>query len=84
MTTDVSGRVAFDQEVEVARGGVVGYGGVRAEDLLLRGLAGFWVYDGEGCGEGDVLACWEAEDGCWGWEGETVDGCVVGEDGFFC
>ena len=28
-----------------------------------------------------MLTDWEAEDGGWGWEGETVDGGVVGQNG---
>lgn len=31
--------------------------------------------------DGDVLPDWETEDGGWAWEGEAVDGGVVGEDG---
>jgi len=66
----------------VARFPIRGYGGVGADDLFGFRGAGFGVCDGEGGGEGDVLADGEAEDGCGGGECEAVDGCVVGDDGF--
>lgn len=66
----------------MARFPIRGYGGVGADDLFGFRGAGFGVCDGEGGGEGDVLADGEAEDGCGGGECEAVDGCVVGDDGF--
>lgn len=77
---DVAGGVALDEQVEVAGGRVIGDWGVGAQNLLWGGDAGLGVGDWEGCGEGDVLAGWQAEDGCWAGQLEAVDGRVVRED----
>lgn len=61
---------------------VAGDWGIRANDLLLDNRAVCKDLR-KSSGDGDVLANWETEDGGWGWEGESVDGCVVGEDGLF-
>lgn len=81
MLGDVSSWVALDQEVEETWLVVTGDWGIRANNLLLDGSSigkSLW----ERRRDGDVLADWETKDGGWGREGETVDGGVVGEDGF--
>jgi len=64
-------RIGFDEQVEVAGRVVGGNGRVGAHD--------FFAIDGRG--ERNVLADGQAEDVDGSREGETVDGCVVGEDG---
>ncbi len=68
---DVASWVGLDEEVERAWMVVAGDRGVGADDLFL----GYGAVCGglrQGRGDGDMLADWEAEDGCWVWEGETV------------
>ena len=64
---DVALGVGLDEEVEVARLVVTGYGGVRA-DNLLGGAIGL----GKGRADRDVLADGEAEDGVGGGKLEAV------------
>jgi hypothetical protein len=60
---DVARRVGFYEQVKVARDMVARDRRVGAHNLLLDGDAGvFGVGYGEGRGDGDVLAYWEAED----------------------
>jgi hypothetical protein len=81
VTADVTGRVALDEQVEVAGVDIGGDGSVGAHDFLVGGGLGLGVLDIEVGGDGDVLADGQAEDAVGGRQGEAVDGGVVGEDG---
>jgi hypothetical protein len=83
VTADVAGRVALDEQVEVAGVDIGGDGGVGTDDLLVGDGLGLGVLDVEVGGDGDVLANGQAEDAVRGGQGEAVDGGVVGEDGLF-
>jgi hypothetical protein len=81
VTADVTGRVALDEQVEVAGVDIGGDGSVGAHDFLVGGGLGLGVLNIEVGGDGDVLADGQAEDAVRGGQGEAVDGGVVGEDG---
>jgi len=83
VTADVAGRVALDEQVEVAGVDIGGDGGVGTDDLFVGHGLGLGVLDVEVGGDGDVLANGQAEDAVRGGQGEAVDGGVVGEDGLF-
>jgi hypothetical protein len=83
VTADVAGRVALDEQVEVAGVDIGGDGGVGTDDLFVGDGLGLGVLDIEVGGDGDVLANGQAEDAVRGGQGEAVDGGVVGEDGLF-
>lgn len=81
VTADVSGRVALDEQVEVAGVDIGGDGSVGADDFLVGHGLGLGVLDVEVGSEGDVLADGQAEDAVRGGQAKAVDGGVVGEDG---
>ena len=83
VTADVAGRVALDEQVEVAGVDIGGDGGVGTNDLLVGHGLGLRVLDVEVGGDRDVLADGQTEDAVRGGQGEAVDGGVVGEDGLF-
>ena len=83
VTADVAGRVALDEQVEVAGVDIGGDGGVGTNDLLVGHGLGLGVLDVEVGGDRDVLADGQTEDAVRGGQGEAVDGGVVGEDGLF-
>lgn len=83
VTADVSGGVALDEQVEVARVYIGGDGSVGAHNLLVGDGLGLGVLDVEVGGDGDVLADGQAEDAVGSGQGEAVDSGVVGEDGLF-
>lgn len=80
VTADVAGRVALDEQVEVAGVDIGGNRSVRAHDLLVGDGLSLGILDIEVGGERDVLANGQAEDAVRGRQGEAVDGGVVGED----
>jgi hypothetical protein len=83
VTADVAGRVALDEQVEVAGVDIGGYGGVGTNDLLVGDGLSLGILDVEVGGDRDVLADGQTEDAVRGGQGEAVDGGVVREDGLF-
>jgi len=81
VTADVTGRVALDEQVEVAGVDIGGDRSVGAHDFLVGDGLGLGVLDIEVGGDGNVLADGQAEDAVGSGQGEAVDGGVVREDG---
>jgi len=83
VTADVSGRVALDEQVEVAGVDIGRDGSVGTNDLLVGDGLSLGVLDIEVGGDRDVLADGQTENAVRGGQSEAVDGGVVGEYGLF-
>lgn len=80
---DVSGRVALDENIEMAGGGVIGDGSVRTQNLLVGGDTSLRISDGKSSRQGNVLANWQAKNGVGAGKAEAVDSSVVRQDCLF-
>ena len=62
VSADVAGGVALDEDIKVARSGVIGDGSVGTQNLLLGDDVGLGVFDRQSGSQRDVLANGETED----------------------
>lgn len=83
MSADVAGRVALDENVEVAGSSVIGDGSVGTQDLLVGSDLSLGVLDGEGGSQRNVLANGQTEDGVGAGKTKAVDGGVVRQNHLF-
>ena len=61
MSADVAGRVALDEDIEVAGSSIIGDGSVGTQNLLVGSDLSFRVLDGQSGSQRDVLANGQTE-----------------------